>query len=100
MGLWHCHHVGGNDAPINETIEMTTTAPTITAGSKLTARSICDAECIFTATVLDRRGSFAVVRCQGNEKRVKVRRDDRGEYVFAAGQFSMAPLFRPETVRA
>jgi len=70
---------------------------TIEAGQTLTARSACDSGCIFSATVLDRRGSFATVKIDGHcqPRRVKVRKDDSGEFVFALGLYSMAPLFRP-----
>ena len=66
----------------------------ITTGQTLTARSICDHNCIFSLTVLERKGNFATVKFQGNEKRVKVRADEAGnEYVMPAN-YSMAPIFR------
>ena len=67
---------------------------TIQAGQRLTARSVCDYECIFTADVLDRKGAFATVKAQGSTRRVKVFTDDSGEYIFALGRYSMAPVFR------
>jgi hypothetical protein len=66
----------------------------IQAGQKLTARSVCDCQCVFTADVLDRKGTFATVKAQGIARRVKVFADDSGEYVFALGRYSMAPIFR------
>ena len=70
------------------------TNTTIQAGQKLTARSVCDWECVFTADVLDRKGAFATVKAQGITRRVKVFADDSGEYIFALGRYSMAPVFR------
>jgi len=67
---------------------------TIQAGQKLTARSVCDYECIFTVDVLERKGAFAKVAAQGITRRVKVFADDSGEYIFALGRYSMAPVFR------
>ena len=67
---------------------------TIKAGQNLTARSICDHDCIFTAQVLERKGSFATVVFQGETKRIKVHNLGDGEFVFAAGRYSMAPVFR------
>jgi hypothetical protein len=67
----------------------------IKAGQTLTARSICDHDCIFTAEVLERKGKFVRVKTNEGERRVMVMRDDQGEYVWALGRFSMAPLFRP-----
>jgi len=66
----------------------------IKSGQVLTARSACDYDCIFSVKVLDRKGSFATVEAHGEAKRVKIRSDDRGEYVFAFGKYSMAPIFR------
>ena len=74
---------------------MTTTPTTpITAGNTLKARSVCDSDCIFTCKIIARKGSFATIVVQGKEKRVKIHADDRGEFVFALGRYSMAPVFR------
>ena len=70
------------------------TAAIITAGSTLTARSICDHNCIFSLDVLDRKGGFALVRIMGNEKRVKVRTDSEGNEYLRPENYSMAPSFR------
>ena len=67
---------------------------TIKAGQTLTARSICDYDCIFSVKVIQRKGSFVTVEAQGNVSRKKVMSDDRGEYVYALGKYSMAPIFR------
>jgi hypothetical protein len=75
---------------------MNNTLPkTIQAGQTLKARSICDSGCVFEVAVLERKGSFVRVKAQSIERRVKVFTDNRGEYVFALGRYSMAPLFRP-----
>jgi hypothetical protein len=66
---------------------------TIQTGQTLKARSICDYDCVFSLEVLERKGNFATVRFQGNEKRVKVRRDDSGEYL-RPDSYSMAPIFK------
>jgi len=65
----------------------------IESNTTLTARSICDYDCIYSLTVLNRKGSFATVRFQGNEKRVKVRNDGDCEYL-RPDNYSMAPIFR------
>jgi hypothetical protein len=44
--------------------------------------------------VIERKGSFVTVKAQGNVSRKKVMTDDQGEYVFALGKYSMAPIFR------
>lgn len=65
----------------------------ITSNSILRARSVCDSNCVFTLEVIERKGNFARVRFQGSEKRVKIRRDDRGEFLMPE-KYSMAPIFR------
>ncbi len=67
----------------------------ITAGQTLTARSVCDQDCIFSAEILARKGNWATVRALGETKRVKIHHDEREqEFVFALGRYSMAPTFR------
>ena len=67
---------------------------TIEAGQTLKARSVCDYDCIFSAQVIERKGDFVTVKSQGKVSRKKVMADDRGEYVYALGKYSMAPIFR------
>ena len=67
---------------------------TIQTGQTLKARSACDHDCIFSVEVIERKGSFVTVKAQGNVSRKKVMSDDRGEYVYAMGKYSMAPIFR------
>ena len=74
---------------------MNTEIKNIETGSTLMARSICDSECIFTATVIERKKSFVTVKADGIVSRVKVRIDHLGnEFCYALGQYSMAPMFR------
>lgn len=72
----------------------TTAAKIITTGAKLKARCIGDSEITFTAEVIERKGNFAIVKAHGNTNRMKVYADDKGEYVYALGKYSMAPIFR------
>jgi len=68
---------------------------TISAGQTLKARSICDYEAIFTAEVIERKGSFVTVKAMNNTKRVKVQKDSDGnEFIYALGKYSMCPIFR------
>lgn len=73
---------------------QTSEANTIKAGTTLKARSGCDYNCVFTADVLERKGKFVTVNAEGRTKRVKVMSDERGEYIWALGKYSMAPVFR------
>jgi hypothetical protein len=65
----------------------------ITAGQVLTARSICDFDCIFKILISSRKGNFATFKWQGEVVRKQIKRDDRGEYIRVAN-YSMAPVFR------
>jgi hypothetical protein len=68
---------------------------TISAGQTLKARSICDYDTIFTAEVIERKGSFVTVKAMNNTKRVKVQKDSDGnEFIYALGKYSMCPIFR------
>lgn len=71
-----------------------TTSNVITANTTLTAKSICDADCIFSVEVLTRKNSFVTVKAMGNVSRCKVYTDSRGEFIYAFGKHSMAPIFR------
>lgn len=71
------------------------TMKTIKSGDKLTARSIGDWNCVYVAEILGRKGKFVTVKADGREKRVMVRTDHEGnEFIFALGQYSMAPVFK------
>ena len=67
---------------------------TIRTGQQLTARSIGDHDCIFTAEIIERKGMFAIVKAQGIMRRMKVYTDERGEFIYALGKYSMCPVFR------
>ena len=66
----------------------------IEAGQTLTARSVCDSDCVFTAEVLERKGAFVTVKAQGNTRRMKVMNLGDGEFIYALGKYSMCPIFR------
>ena len=72
----------------------------IQTGQVLKTRSACDYDCIFSVEVIERKGSFVTVKAHGEVKRVKINKDDRGEYVYALGKYSMAPIFRNDEVAA
>jgi hypothetical protein len=67
---------------------------TIQAGQILTARSAFDYNAVFQANVISRKGQFATVYNGAKVCRVKVKIDDRGEFVMALGRYSFAPVFR------
>ena len=67
---------------------------TINTGQVLKARSVCDYECIYSLTVLERKGAFAKVVFMGNERRVKVKTDEDGNEFLRPENYSMAPIFR------
>lgn len=68
---------------------------TIQPNSTITARSICDADCIFTAQVLERKGNFVTVKVMNEVVRKKISHDmDGNEVVYALGKHSMCPVFR------
>jgi len=73
---------------------MTNEAKTIKAGTTLKARSVCDHDCIFEVEVMERKGQFATVKAEGVTRRVKIYNIGDGEFVYALGKFSMAPIFR------
>lgn len=76
-------------------METTAILPVIEKGQTLKARSACDSECIFEAVVIERNGNFATVKTMNGTDRKKIMRDERGEFMFALGRYSMAPVFRP-----
>ncbi len=71
-----------------------TTLKTIKPGQTLTAQSICDSNCIFTAEVVARSKSMVTVKVMDGIKRCKIKTDREGnEYIMALGTYSMAPSF-------
>lgn len=73
-------------------------ANTIQAGQTLTARSACDAECVFRVEVLKRAGKWVTLKLTDRNNAVvrkAVKTDYEGnEVVYAYGNYSMAPIFR------
>ena len=68
----------------------------IKAGDTLTARSVCDHNCVFSVEIIARKGNFATVKTSmDGTSRKKIHKDSDGnEFLFALGQYSMAPIFR------
>ena len=68
-----------------------------TPGQKLSARSIGDADCVFTGTVIKRTAKTVTIFTRMNgETRCKIHTtaDDGREYCYPFGRYSMAPVFR------
>lgn len=65
-----------------------------TLGQELSESSICDHECIYTATVLKRTAKTVTIAVRGKSKRCKIHNDQEGdEFIFPFGQYSMAAIF-------
>jgi hypothetical protein len=67
---------------------------TIQTGTILTAISIGDSNCIWTATVIERKGNFITAKINGEVVRKKVNVYNGEEFVYLLGKYSMAPTFR------
>jgi hypothetical protein len=67
---------------------------TIEKNTILTATSVCDSNCKFTATVLDRKGNFIIALVDGDIVRKKVKVFNNEEYALLLGNYSMAPIFK------
>ena len=65
----------------------------IESNTTLTARSICDYDCIFKLKVIERKGNFCTILYQRTERRVKIHKDDSGEFL-RPDRYSMSPVFR------
>ncbi len=60
----------------------------------LTARSLCDYECIFTLKFIKITAKTATVKAMNTTRRCKIYTNSQGaKYIFALGQYSMAPKF-------
>ena len=70
------------------------TPTTMTAGSILTATSICDSNCTWTAKVISRKGDFITADLDGQLIRKKVKVWNGQEYVLLMGSYSMCPVFK------
>lgn len=67
---------------------------TFTANQELSARSICDNNCIFRATVVKRTAKTITIKDDQGERRCKIHNYGDGEFIFPFGQYSMAAIFR------
>ena len=59
----------------------------------LTARSVCDYHCIFKVQLVKRTAKTATIVSRGETKRCKIHNRDGEEFIYALGQYSMAPMF-------
>tara|TARA_R110000868_G_scaffold203612_3_gene451521 strand:- start:761 stop:976 length:216 start_codon:yes stop_codon:yes gene_type:complete len=66
---------------------------TIKSNTELSARSICDHNCIFTLTVIERKGNFAKINYDGTIRRTKVHSWPNGNEYLRPDNYSMAPTF-------
>ena len=66
---------------------------TIQTGAILTATSICDSNCKWTAKVIERKGNFVIALIQGEIVRKKVYFFNGEEFVYLLGKYSMCPVF-------
>lgn len=66
---------------------------TIKEKNILSARAICDYDCIFTLDVLSRKNNFVKINYDGRIRRVKVYSDSYGEFL-RPDKYSFAPTFR------
>jgi len=69
-------------------------ALTIKSNQKLTARSLCDYNCIFELIVIERKGNFATIKHMGNTKRTKIHLDNDGNEYLMPEKYSMCPIFK------
>ena len=67
---------------------------TIEKNTILTATSVCDSNCKWIATVLERKGNFIIASVNGEIVRKKVKVFQGEEYAFLLGSYSMAPIFK------
>jgi len=65
---------------------------TIKAGQTLTARSICNYDCIYTMEILSRTSKMATYRRDGQVRKAKIQTRDGDEYI-RPDRWSMAPTF-------
>lgn len=64
---------------------------------EISARSVCDHNCIFTATIVKRTAKSVMIKDNSGERRCKIHTDESGgEFIFPYGQYSMAPIMRAQ----
>ena len=66
----------------------------IETGTILTATSVCDSNCKWTASVIERKGNFVTALIHGEIVRKKVNVWNGEEFVYLLGKYSMAPIFK------
>jgi len=65
---------------------------TIKSNQILTAKSICDHNCIFELEVIERKGNFCTIKYDGRIRKTKVRVFSGEEYL-RPDSYSMSPSF-------
>ena len=67
-----------------------------TENQELSARSICDYDCIYTGRVIKRTAKTVTIETSMTGiKRCKIHHDtDGNEFIFPFGRYSMAAIFR------
>jgi hypothetical protein len=66
----------------------------IAANQTLKAKSICDNNCVFTLTVIERNKNFAKILFNGEIKKTKIYSDIEGNEYLMPEKYSMAPKFK------
>jgi hypothetical protein len=71
----------------------TTTQPVIrfAVGQQLSARSLCDYDCIFRFEVISRTAKFVTLKYFNDTKRVGIKVRNGREYCSPLGSYSMSP---------
>lgn len=70
-------------------------------GTKLSARSICDSECIFTAEVLKVTPKTVTIKTRmSGVKRCKIHNTGGADFIYPEGRYSMAHSFRADRAEA
>ena len=67
---------------------------TIKPNTTLTARSVCNHDCVFTLTVISRTPKTATVKDGEQTKRTKIHTDTNGDEYLRPESYSMAPIYR------
>ncbi len=62
-------------------------------GKTYSSRSICDSNCIYTATIIKRTAKTVVAEIDGHARRCKIHIDSEGEFIIPE-RYSMAPTYR------
>ena len=65
-------------------------------GQELSSRSICDYNCIYTSTVLNRTAKTVTINVRGENKRCKVHESEGVEFIYPFGKYSMCPVFKAD----